>query len=142
MLRRSLVTGLVAIVGFLVLVTTTELFYFGPPAGAHNSGEVFASLGGAILMVLTWAIVGWGVALTARALRLVRASVIIGMLVPVAAIIAFALTVELDAWSTGCGVLSFAAASAGVLFTSRRRRPTAPRAIPEPKGHPPVRMAA
>ena len=43
MLTRSLVTGTVAIVGFLVLVTTTELFYFGPPVGAHNAGEVFAS---------------------------------------------------------------------------------------------------
>ena len=142
MLRRSLVTGLVAIVGFLVLVTTTELFYFGPPGGAHNGGEVFASLGGAILMVVTWAVVGWGVTWAARAFRLARVSVVIGMLVPVAAIIAFALTVDLDAWSTGCGAVSFAAASAGVLFTSRRRRATTPSAIPEPKGHPPVRMAA
>lgn len=142
MLTRSLVTGLVAIVGFLVLVAATELFYFGPPAGAHNGGEVFASLGGAVLTLLTWAVVGWCVARTARALRLVRVSVVIGMLVPVAAIIAFALTIELDAWSTGVGVLAFAAASAGVLVTSRRRRTTAPSTMPEPKGHPPVRMAA
>lgn len=142
MLTRSLVTGSVAIVGFLVLVATTELFYFGPPAGAHNAGEVFASLGGAILTLLTWAVVGWCVARTARALRLVRVSVVVGMLVPVAAIIAFALNIELNAWSTGFGVLAFAAASAGVLVTSRRRRATAPTAIPEPKGHPPVRMAA
>ncbi|MFC8798917.1 hypothetical protein ACFT2C_14370 [Promicromonospora sp. NPDC057138] len=135
-------TGLVAIVGFLVLVATTELFYFGPPAGAHNAGEAFASVGGAVLMVLTWAVVGWCVARTARALRLPRVSVLVGMLVPVAAIIAFAVTVDLDAWSTGSGVLSFAAASAGVLVTSRRRRSTTASAMPEPKGHPPVRMAA
>jgi hypothetical protein len=136
------VTGSVAIVGFLVLVATTELFYFGSPAGAHNGGEVFASLGGAILTLLTWAVVGWCVARTARALRLARASVAIGMLVPVAAIIAFTQTVDLDAWSTGFGVLVFAAASAGVLVTSRRRRATAPSAMSEPKGHPPVHMAA
>jgi hypothetical protein len=141
-LRRSLATGLLAIVGFLVLFTTTELFYFGPPSSAHNSGELFASVGGSILMVFTWACVGWSVARTTRALRLARASVLVGMLVPVAAIITFALTVNLDAWSTGSGVLSFAAASAGVLFTTRRRRATTPSTIPEPKGHPPVRMAA
>lgn len=142
MLTRSLVTGSVAIVGFLVLVATTELFYFGSPAGAQNGGEVFASLGGAVLTLLTWAVVGWCVARTARALRLARLSVVIGMLVPVAAIIAFARTIELDAWSTGFGVLSFAAASAGVLVTGRRRRRAVPSPIPEPKGHPPVRMAA
>jgi hypothetical protein len=136
------VTGLVAIVGFLVLFTTTELFYFGSPASAQNGGELFASVGGSILMVCTWACVGWSVARTTRALRLARVSVLIGMAVPVAAIITFALTVELDAWSTGSGVLSFAAASAGVLFTTRGRRTTTSSAIPEPKGHPPVRMAA
>ena len=142
MLTRSLVTGSVAIVGFLVLVATTELFYFGPPTGAHNGGEVFASLGGAILTLLTWAVVGWTVARTARALRLARVSLVVGLLVPVAAIIAFAFTVELNAWSTGFGVLAFAAASAGVLVTTRRRRAATPTAMPAPKGHPPVRMAA
>ena len=40
MLTRSLVTGTAAIVGFLVLVATTELFWFGPPSGAHNAGEM------------------------------------------------------------------------------------------------------
>lgn len=142
MLTRSLVTGTVAIVGFLVLVATTELFYFGPPDGAHNAGEAFASFGGAALTFLTWAVVGWCVARTARALRLARVSVLVGMAVPVAAIVAFTLTVDLDAWSTGFGVLSFAAASAGVLVTIRRRRPAEPRAVPQSKGHPPVRMAA
>lgn len=146
MLTRSLATGAVAIVGFLVLVATTELFWFGPPAGAHNAGELFASLGGAVLTFLTWAVVGWCVARTARALRLARYSVPIGMIVPVTAIVAFAVSVDLDAWSTGFGVLSFAAASAGVLVTTRRRRRDAatpdPDPLPEPKGHPPVRMAA
>lgn len=142
MLTRSLATGTVAVVGFLVLVATTELFYFGPPAGAHNAGEAFASFGGAVLTFLTWAVVGWSVARTARALRLVRWSVVIGMVVPVAAIVAFTLTVDLDAWSTGFGVLAFAAASAGVLVTSRHRRAVAPSALPHTKGHPPVRMAA
>ena len=142
MLTRSLVTGTATIVGFLVLVATTELFYFGPPAGAHNAGEVFASLGGAALTFLTWAVVGWCVARAARALRLARVSVLIGMVAPVAAIIAFTLTVDLDAWSTGFGVLSFAAASSGVLVTSRRRKAATPRVMSEPKGHPPVRMAA
>lgn len=142
MLTRSLVTGLVAIVGFLALVATTELFYFGPPAGAHNAGEVFASVGGAAMTVLTWAVVGWCVARTARTLRLARVSVLIGMAAPVAAIIAFALTVDLDGWSTGFGVLSFAAASSGVLVTSRRRKAAGHSVAPEHKGHPPVRMAA
>lgn len=130
MLTRSLVTAVVAFVGFLVLVATTELFYFGPPAGAHNAGEAFASFGGAALAFLTWAVVGWSVARTAQALRLVRSSVAVGTAVPVAAIIAFGLTVDLDAWSIGFGVLSFAAASAGVLVTRRRRRTTPPTAIP------------
>lgn len=142
MLTRSLVTGTVAIVGFLVLVATTELFYFGPPAGAQNAGEVFASLGGATLTLLTWAVVGWCVARTARALRLVRASVPIGMVVPVAAIIAFAVTVDLDAWATGFGVLAFAAASAGVLVTIRRRPSAGPSPVARSNGHPPVHMAA
>lgn len=142
MLTRSLVTGTVAIVGFLVLVATTELFYFGPPAGAHNAGEVFASLGGATLTLLTWAVVGWCVARTARALRLVRSSVLIGMIVPVAAIVAFAVTVDLDAWATGFGVLSFAAASVGVLVTMRRRPTQEPTRVPRSNGHPPVHMAA
>ncbi|MDR7384553.1 hypothetical protein [Promicromonospora iranensis] len=142
MLTRSLVTVTVAIVGFLVLVATTELFYFGPPAGAHNAGEVFASLGGATLTLLTWAVVGWGVARTARALRLVRLSVLVGMVVPVAAIVAFALTVELDAWSTGFGAFAFAAASAGVLVTIRRRPTTEPSPVARHNGHPPVHMAA
>lgn len=142
MLTRSLVTGTVAIVGFLVLVATTELFYFGPPAGAHNAGEVFASLGGAALTLLTWAVVSWCVARTARALRLTRYSVLIGMVVPVAAILAFTLTVDLDAWSTGFGVLAFAAASAGVLVTIRRRPATEPTQVPRRNGHPPVHMAA
>ena len=53
----------------------------------------------------------WFVARTARALRLARYSVLIGMVVPVAAIVAFTLTVDLDAWATGFGVLC-----------SRRRR--------------------
>ncbi|WP_423463468.1 hypothetical protein ACO229_01315 [Promicromonospora sp. MS192] len=143
-MTRSLATGAVAIVGFLVLVATTELFWFGPPAGAHNAGELFASFGGAVLTFLTWSVVGWGVARTARALRLARYSVPIGMAVPVAAIVAFAVTIHLDAWSTGFGVLSFAAASAGVLGTRRRRRrsASAPDPLREPKGHPPVRMAA
>jgi hypothetical protein len=136
------VTGTVAVVGFLVLVATTELFYFGPPAGAHNAGEAFASMGGAALSFLTWAVVGWSVARTARALRLVRSSVVIGLLVPAAAIVAFTLTADLDAWSTGFGVLSFAAASAGVLVTTRRRRPTTSSPLVPPKGHPPVHMAA
>jgi hypothetical protein len=136
------VTGTVAIVGFLVLVATTELFYFGPPAGVHNAGEAFASFGGATLTLLTWAVVGWGVARTARALRLVRLSVLIGMVVPVAAIVAFTLTVDLDAWSTGFGVLAFAAASAGVLVTIRRRPAAAPGRVPRSNGHPPVHMAA
>lgn len=130
MLTRSLVTAVVAFVGFLVLVATTELFYFGPPAGAHNAGEAFASFGGAALAFLTWAVVGWSVARTAQALRLVRSSVAVGTAVPVAAIIAFGLTVDLDAWSIGFGVLSFAAASAGALVTCRRRRTTPPTAIP------------
>jgi hypothetical protein len=136
------VTGTVAIVGFLVLVATTELFYFGPPAGAHNAGEAFASVGGAALSFLTWAVVGWSVARTARALRLVRSSVVIGLLVPAAAIVAFTLTADLDGWSTGFGVLSFAAASAGVLVTTRRRRPTTSSPLVPPQGHPPVHMAA
>jgi low temperature requirement protein LtrA len=137
------VTGSVAIVGFLVLIATTELFYFGPPSGAHNGGEAFASIGGAVLTFLTWAVVGWVVARTTRALRLVRMSLVVGMLVPVAAIIAFAVTVDLDAWSTGFGVLSFVSASAGVLATRRRRRrPTEPTSLPQPNGHPPVHMAA
>ncbi len=142
MLTRSLVTGTAAIVGFLVLVATTELFWFGPPSGAHNAGEVFASVGGAALTVLTWAVVGWGVARIARALRLTRVSVLVGMLAPVGAIVAFTLSVELDAWSTGFGVLAFASASAGVLVTIRRRRSAGTTALPESKGHPPVRMAA
>ena len=142
MLTRSLVTGTAAIVGFLVLVATTELFYFGPPSDAQNGGEVFASVGGATLTLLTWAVVGWSVARTARALRLARWSVPVGMLAPVGAIVAFTLTVDLDAWSTGYGVLAFAAASAGVLVTIRRRRSAQPTALPGTKGHPPVRMAA
>jgi len=141
-LTRSLVTGTAAIAGFLVLVTATELFYFGPPAGAHNAGEVFASVGGAALTFLTWAAIGWCVARLARALRLARVSVLIGMVAPVAAIVVFTLTVDLDAWSTGFGVLSFAAASTGVLVTSRRRKAARPSVVPAPKGHPPVRMAA
>ena len=142
MLKRSLVTGTVAIVGFLVLVATTELFYFGPPAGAHNAGEVFASVVGTALTLLTWAVVSWFVARTARALRLVRFSVLIGMVVPVGANVAFALTVDLDAWATGFGVLSFAAASAGVLVTMRRRPAQEPTRVTPTNGHPPVRMAA
>jgi len=141
-LTRSLVTGAVAIVGFLVLVATTDLFYFGPPTGAHNAGEAFASFGGAVLSLLTWAVVGWSVARVTRALLLARVSVVAGMAVPVAAIVTFAVSVDLDAWSTGFGVLSFAAASAGVLVTTRRRSPAPPAAMPQPKGHPPVRMAA
>jgi low temperature requirement protein LtrA len=141
-LTRSLVTGTVAIVGFLVLVATTELFYFGPPAGAHNAGEAFASFGGAALALLTWAVVGWCVARTARALRLARVSVLVGMVAPVAAIVAFALTVDLDSWSAGFGVLSFAAASLGVLVASRHRKAGGSGVVPAPKGHPPVRMAA
>lgn len=142
MLTRSLVTGTVAIVGFLALVATTELFYFGPPADANNAGEVFAAVGGAVIALLTWAVVGWSVARAARALRLSRFSVLIGMAAPVAAITAFALTVDLDVWSTGFGVLSFAAASSGVLVTIRRRKAPSPAVVPQPKGHPPVRMAA
>lgn len=142
MLTRSLVTGTAAIVGFLVLVATTELFWFGPPSGAHNAGEIFASVGGAALTVLTWAVVGWSVARIARALRLARISVLVGMVAPVGAIVAFTLSVDLDAWSTGFGVLAFAAASAGVLVTIRRRKAARPTAIPGSKGHPPVRMAA
>ncbi|WP_369375057.1 hypothetical protein AB1046_10540 [Promicromonospora sp. Populi] len=134
--------GTVAIVGFLVLVATTELFYFGPPEGAHNAGEAFASFAGIALTLLTWAAVGWFVARTARALRLVRVSVLVGMVAPVAAIIVFALKVDLDAWSTVFGVLSFAAASAGVLVTTRRRRTKEPSAAPQQNGHPPVHMAA
>jgi low temperature requirement protein LtrA len=136
------VTGTVAIVGFLVLVATTELFYFGPPAGAHNAGEAFASLGGATLTLLTWAVVGWCVARTARALRLARVSVLIGMVVPVAAIVAFALTVDLDAWATGFGVSVFAAASTGVLVTIRRKPTAGPGPVARTNGHPPVHMAA
>ncbi|MFI2366359.1 hypothetical protein [Promicromonospora sp. NPDC019610] len=135
-------TGTAAIVGFLVLVATTELFWFGPPSGAHNAGEIFASVGGAALTVLTWAVVGWSVARIARAMRLTRISVLVGMAAPVGAIVAFALSVDLDAWSTGFGVLAFAAASAGVLVTIRRRKAVRPTAIPGSKGHPPVRMAA
>ena len=142
MLKRSLATGAVAIAGFLVLVATTELVYFGPPEGAHNAGEMFAAIGGAVFTLLTWAAVGWGVARTARAFRFVRLSLVIGMAVPVGAIVAFALTADLDVWSTGFGVLSFAAASAGVLWTLRRARVAVPSTMPEPKGHPPVRMAA
>lgn len=142
MLTRSLVTGTVAIVGFLVLVATTELFYFGPPAGAHNAGEVFASLGGIALTLLTWAVVSWFVARTARVLLHARYSVLIGMVVPVAAIVAFALTVDLDAWATGFGVLVFAAASAGVLVTIRRGRKAEPTPVTRTNGHPPVHMAA
>jgi low temperature requirement protein LtrA len=136
------VTGTVAIVGFLMLVATTELFYFGPPDGAQNAGEVFASLGGAALTLLTWAGVGWCVARTARALRLTRLSVLVGMIGPVAAIVAFAVTVDLDGWSTGFGALSFAAASVGVLASVRGGRSGQPSAVARPEGHPPVRMAA
>ncbi|MFD2028618.1 hypothetical protein [Promicromonospora aerolata] len=142
MLTRSLVTGSVAIVGFLVLVATTELFYFGPPDGAHNAGELFASYGGAVLTLLTWAVVGWCVARTARALRLPRVSVLVGMLVPLAAIVVFALTVDLNGWSTGFGAFSFAAASAGVLVTVRAGRSAGPSAVVRTEGRPPVRMAA
>ncbi|MFD2792733.1 hypothetical protein ACFS27_04135 [Promicromonospora vindobonensis] len=136
-------TGTVTIVGFLVLVATTELFYFGPPDGAQNAGEVFASLGGAALTLLTWAGVGWCVARTARALRLTRFSVLVGMVGPVAAIVAFAVTVDLDGWSTGFGALAFAAASAGVLATMRSRRSDGSTAVPtasEP--HPPIHLPA
>ncbi|MEU4385120.1 hypothetical protein [Promicromonospora sp. NPDC023805] len=142
MLKRSLVTGTVAIVGFLVLVATTELFYFGPPAGAHNAGEAFASVVGTTLMLLTWAVVSWFVARTARVLLHARYSVLIGMVVPVAAIVAFALTVDLDAWATGFGVLLFAAGSAGVLVTLRRSRHTESAPLPRTNGRPPVHMAA
>lgn len=142
MLTRCLVTGTAAIVGFLVLVATTELFWFGPPAGAHNAGEAFASVGGAALTFLTWAMVGWSVARIARALRLVRTALFAGMAVPVAAIVTFAMTVDLDGWSTGFGVLAFAAASAGVLVTTRRRGRSAEAGVmSRPNGHPPVRMA-
>jgi low temperature requirement protein LtrA len=141
-LKRSLVTGTVAIVGFLVLIATTELFYFGPPAGAHNAGEVFASVVGTALTLLTWAVVSWFVARTARVLLHARYSVLIGLVVPVAAIVAFALTADLDAWATGFGVLVFAAASAGVLVTLRRGPKTEPTPVPRTNGHPPVRMAA
>lgn len=141
-MTRSLATGTVAIVGFLVLVATTELFYFGPPDGAHNAGELFAALGGAALTLLTWAAVGWGVARTAQAFRFGRISLLVGMAVPVAAIVVFALTADLDGWSTGFGVLSFAAASTGVLVTIRRRRPAGTSTVARPNGHPPVRMAA
>lgn len=144
MLTRSLVTGTVAIVGFLVLVATTELFYFGPPDGAQNAGEVFASLGGAALTLLTWAGVGWCVARTARALRLTRYSVLLGMMGPVAAIVAFAVTIDLDGWATGFGALSFAAASAGVLATLRGRRTAGPAAAPtqEAPPTPPIHLPA
>lgn len=142
MLTRSLATVTVAIVGFLVLVATTELFWFGRPDGARNGGEVFASLGGAALTFLTWAVVSWCVARTARALRLVRASVLVGMAVPAAAIVAFALSVELDVWSTGFGVLVFSAASSGVLITTRRPKPAGPTVVRGRGGHPPVHMAA
>ncbi|MFD6140063.1 hypothetical protein [Promicromonospora sp. NPDC060271] len=135
-------TGAVAIVGFLVLVATTELFYFGPPAGAHNAGEVFASVVGTTLTLITWAVVSWFVARTAHVLLHARYSVLIGLVVPVAAIVAFALTADLDAWATGFGVLVFAAASAGVLMTIRRNRKTDPTPVTTSKGHPPVHMAA
>jgi hypothetical protein len=141
-LRRSLVTPVVAIVGFLGLVATTDLFYFGPPTGAHNAGELFASFGGAAIALLTWALVGWAVARTVRGLGLPRVSVLVGMVPPVAAIVVFALTVDLDGWSTGFGALSFAAASVGVLVTTRRRKAGTPSVVSQPKGHPPVRMAA
>ncbi|MCP2264244.1 hypothetical protein ACFQHV_18010 [Promicromonospora thailandica] len=141
MLTRSLATGAVAVVGFLALVATTELFWFGPPTGAQNAGELFASFGGAALTFMTWAAVGWSVARMARALRLARFSLPIGLAVPAAAVVAFAVTAELDAWSTGFGVVSFAAASAGVLATRRRRSTPAPDPVEEP-GHPPLRMAA
>lgn len=142
MLKRSLVTGTVAIVGFLVLIATTELFYFGPPAGAHNAGEVFASVVGTTLTLLTWAVVSWFVARTARVLLNARYAVLIGLVAPVAAIVAFTLTVDLDAWATGFGVLVFAAASAGVLVTLRRGRKTESTPLPRTNGHPPVHMAA
>lgn len=142
MLTRSLVIGTVTIVGFLVLVATTELFYFGPPDGAQNGGEVFASLGGAALTLLTWAGVGWCVARTARALRLTRFSVLVGMVGPVAAIVAFAVTIDLDGWATGFGALSFAAASAGVLATLRSRRPAEAGAVSSPESHPAIHLPA
>jgi len=141
-LKRSLVTGTVAIVGFLVLIATTELFYFGPPAGAHNAGEVFASVVGTTLTLLTWAVVSWFVARTARVLLHARYAVLIGLVAPVAAIVAFTLTVDLDAWAAGFGALVFAAASAGVLVTLRRSRKTESTPLPRTNGHPPVHMAA
>lgn len=142
MLTRSLVTGTVTIVGFLVLVATTELFYFGSPEGAQNGGEVFASLGGGALTLLTWAGVGWCVARTARALRLTRFSVLVGMAGPVGAIVAFAVTIDLDGWATGFGALAFAAASAGVLATLRGRRSAGAGPVTGTESHPPLHLPA
>lgn len=142
MVTRSLATGAVALVGFLALVATTELFWFGPPSGAHNAGELFALVAGAVLALVTWALVGWTVARVARALRRPRASVVLGLAVPAAAVLVLALTVDLDPWSTGFGVLAFAAASGGVLATLRRRPAVPPDELRTPHGHPPVRMAA
>jgi len=139
---RSLATGAVALVGFLALVATTELFWFGPPGGAHNAGELFALVGGAVLALVTWALVGWSVARLARVLRRPRASVPLGLAAPAAAVVVLALTVDLDPWSTGFGVLAFAAAAGGVLVTRRRPGAVPPGELPAPHGHPPVRMAA